>query len=121
MEKTLTCIGCPMGCQIRVDYDGETIQSIQGYHCKRGERYAGQEVLHPMRTLTSTVQIRHSFLHQLPVKTRSDIPKEKIPEAMQSLLGVTVEAPVQCGQTILSDIAGTGIDLVATRTMERCE
>ena len=30
MKRTLTCIGCPMGCQVTVDYEGETINSVVG-------------------------------------------------------------------------------------------
>ena len=41
MEKrTLTCINCPLGCQIEVTLDGGAVQSITGNTCKRGAEYA---------------------------------------------------------------------------------
>ena len=37
MKRTITCIGCPMGCQVTVDYDGEDIHSVTGNTCRRGD------------------------------------------------------------------------------------
>ena len=53
------------------------------------------------------------------VKTREDIPKEKIFDCIKSLKGVEVEAPVHIGDVILPDAAGTGVDIVATKNVER--
>ena len=52
--RILTCIGCPMGCQVTVVLEGSEIKSISGYTCKRGERYAAREVTDPTRVLTTT-------------------------------------------------------------------
>ena len=39
MEKrNLTCIGCPMGCQITVEFEGEEVFSVKGNTCAIGER-----------------------------------------------------------------------------------
>ena len=55
MEKrNLTCIGCPMGCQITVEFEGEEVFSVKGNTCAIGDKYARQEVTHPERTVTST-------------------------------------------------------------------
>ena len=44
MEKrNLTCIGCPMGCQITVEFEGEEIFSVTGNTCAIGDKYARQE------------------------------------------------------------------------------
>ena len=43
MEKrTLTCINCPLGCQIEVTLDSGAVQSITGNTCKRGAEYAAK-------------------------------------------------------------------------------
>ena len=58
MEKrNLTCIGCPMGCQITVEFEGEEVFSVKGNTCAIGDKYARQEVTHPERTVTSTVVV----------------------------------------------------------------
>ena len=86
MEKReLTCIRCPLGCAITVTLEGSTIQEITGFTCKRGEDYARKEVLDPTRTVTSVVFIDSESERMLPVKTKEDIPKDKIFEIMEAL------------------------------------
>ena len=53
------------------------------------------------------------------VKTKEDIPKDKIFDCIRALKGIEAEAPVQIGDVILKDAAGTGVDIVATRNVER--
>ena len=54
----LTCIGCPLGCQIEVmmDEDGE-ILLVTGNTCPRGDKYARKEVTAPTRIVTSSVRV----------------------------------------------------------------
>ncbi len=116
MEKReLTCIRCPLGCAITVTLEGSTIQEITGFTCKRGEDYARKEVLDPTRTVTSVVFIDSESERMLPVKTKEDIPKDKIFEIMEALKSVRVKAPVKIGQVILENAAGTGVPVVATK------
>ena len=35
--RNLTCISCPMGCQITVEMDGNEVVSVTGNTCKRGD------------------------------------------------------------------------------------
>ena len=39
-NKELTCIGCPLGCRIRVTLQDGQICLIDGNTCKNGEKYA---------------------------------------------------------------------------------
>ena len=57
MTKKLTCIVCPMGCQLKVELDGKRVVSVEGYTCKRGLAYAETEFTAPMRTLTTTAPV----------------------------------------------------------------
>ena len=117
-EKLLTCIGCPLGCQITVKTEGNEILSVTGNTCKRGEVYARKEVTDPTRIVTSTVRITGSSRDTcLPVKTASDIPKAKIFECVKALKGVTVQAPVKTGDIIVKNAAGTGVDFIAAKTV----
>lgn len=110
----LTCIGCPLGCQITVVKNGDTIEDISGYTCKRGHDYAETEVLAPVRTITSTVRVNGGRNPVVAVKTAQPVPKEKIFDCMRVIYGITVNAPVAIGQVVCDNIAGTGVDLVAS-------
>lgn len=112
--KELICIVCPQGCRLRVDGEG----NISGNACANGAEYAHTELTAPTRVLTSTVDILGAELPRCPVKTAGAIPKHLLFQAMEALRSVTVSAPVKTGQVIIADIAGTGVDLVATRDMD---
>ena len=120
MEKiALTCIGCPMGCQITVTRDNGEITDVTGYTCKRGLDYARKEVTAPTRIVTSSVPVTGgSRLRMVSCKTREDIPKGKIADVIEAISAVTVCAPVHIGDVILADVAGTGVDMVATRNVD---
>lgn len=116
MEKrNLTCIGCPLGCALEVTMDKTTVVSITGNTCKRGADYAAKEVTHPTRIVTSTVCVRGGAIPMVSVKTENDIPKEKIMDIMKCINALTVDAPVHIGDVLLSDIAGCGVNLIATK------
>lgn len=116
MEKrNLICIGCPLGCPLVVDLEDNQVVGVTGHTCKRGEDYARKEVTNPTRIVTSTVKVIGSNVDMVSVKTQNDIPKAKIFECVKALKDVTVEAPIHIGDVILADVAGTGVDIVATR------
>ena len=116
MEKReLICIGCPMGCPLTVELEGGEILSITGHTCRRGEVYARKEVTNPTRIVTSTVEVEGGKVARVSVKTKEDIPKEKIFQCVKALKGVTVKAPVHIGDVIVANVADTGVDIVATR------
>ena len=118
MEKrNLTCIGCPMGCQITVEFEGEEVFSVKGNTCAIGDKYARQEVTHPERTVTSTVIVTGGDKERCSVKTKGNIPKEKIFDCMADIKSVTASLPVKVGDVMISDVAGTGIDVIATRSV----
>ena len=120
MEKReLTCIGGPMGCQITVTLDGGEVKNVEGNTCRKGDQYARAEVTHPVRVVTSSVAAEGGEIAQVSVKTAGDIPKESIAAIMEALADVRVMAPVRIGDVIVRDICGTGVDIVATRNVER--
>ena len=116
MKKEMTCIACPMGCHLTVEGEGDK-WTVTGNSCKNGERYGTQEMTDPRRIVPSTVVIKGAMLHRLPVKTAQEIPKGKIFDCMDALAKVVVKAPVKMGDVVLKDVCGTGIDIVATKTM----
>ncbi|MDO4808736.1 MAG: DUF1667 domain-containing protein [Eubacteriales bacterium] len=117
-EKKLICIGCPLGCPLTVTMKEGSVISVAGNTCPRGDAYARKEVTDPTRIVTSTVKITGSTTDRyLPVKTASDIPKGKIFDCMKALVNVAVEAPVHVGDVIVADVAGTGVNIVASKTI----
>ena len=117
--KNLTCINCPVGCSLKVELDGENVICVSGNTCRRGEIYARKEVTNPTRIVTSTVKVVNGTSGTVSVKTKEDIPKEKIFVCVQALRGIEVQAPVHIGDVILENVAGTGVDIVATRNVEK--
>ena len=114
-RRELICIGCPMGCPLTVELENGEIQTIPGYTCRKGEIYARKEVTNPTRIVTSTVRVEGGRADMVSVKTREDIPKDKIFQCVKALKGVTVKAPIHIGDVVVADVAGTGVDIVATK------
>lgn len=113
--RELICIGCPLGCPLTVEMKGTEVVSVTGNTCPNGDRYARKEVTDPRRTVTSTVRVLGGSLPAVSVKTAQDIPKNKIFDCMQELATIRVKAPVQEGYVIVSNIANTGVSVIATK------
>ena len=60
-QEELVCVNCPKGCNVTVQLEGDEVKDVQGYGCKEGLNYARQEVIRPMRILTSTVRIEGAY------------------------------------------------------------
>ena len=115
MIRSLICIRCPLGCPLEVEISGDELFSVSGNECPLGADYALIECTAPMRMLTTTVPVTGSDIRRLPVRTCRDIPKDKIMACIEALRGITVSAPVDPGDVVLTNIAGTGVDIIATR------
>ncbi len=111
----LTCIGCPLGCRLTVDEEND--YAVTGHTCKRGEVYGKNELKNPTRVLTTTVEAVGGIHGRCPVRTESAIPKGKLFEAMKELSKVKVTAPVKCGEVVVENILGTGVNVIATRDL----
>ncbi len=117
-QRNLTCIGCPMGCQLTVTLQDGAVTAVTGNTCKRGDIYARKEVTHPTRIVTSTVRVVGGHAVAVPVKTAQDIPKECIFDVMRALTTVQAQAPVRIGDILVTDVAGTGVSIVATKNVD---
>lgn len=115
-EKTIVCITCPQGCRITVRGDEKSgaINSIEGFTCSRGKAYAESEFTCPKRILTSSVRVEGASAPLVPVRTRTAIPKDLLFRGMEEIRKLTLRGEVRCGDVIVSDFLGTGVDLVAS-------
>ncbi len=117
MNKTITCIVCPLGCELSVSYelkDGKATDiTVGGNTCIRGEKYAVTELTDPHRTLTTTIRTEGGSGSLLPVRSSKAIPKDKLFEGMAIVNAAKATLPVKAGQVIIADFVVPGIDLVA--------
>ncbi len=114
MNKELTCVACPLGCSVTVEYNENEVISVKGNTCKRGEAYAKNEIFNPTRSLTSTVKVNGGILPVVPVKSSKPVPKTMLFDCMKLINSVTVDGPVEIGQVIIENILDTGADIIAT-------
>lgn len=119
-RKEMICIVCPVGCQLEAHVEeGPEIQvgQISGNLCKKGLSWAEQELINPMRTLTSSIRVEHGDLPLVSVKTDSPIPRGAIPEVMNVIRSARVKAPVHSGDLLIVKPAGLSCNIVATKTV----
>lgn len=121
LTKTYTCILCPNGCEISVEYEGRELKACSGNLCKNGERYVRQELSDPRRTIASSVLVDGGELPLVSVRLTAPIPRDRIFDVMEKIRAMRVEAPVQAGTVLEADILGLGSDLIATKTVSRAE
>ena len=117
MKKSLICIGCPRGCRLEVEMEGETI-TVRGNSCPKGEEYAKQEMTNPRRVVTAVIHTTSRQIPWLPVKTSAPYPKAQIAPLLNRLYAMTITPPVRCGDVLLQDIDGSGIHVVATESCD---
>ena len=115
--REVICIVCPKGCHLRIEENTDGGYNVSGASCECGIDYGINEVTNPVRVLTSTVKVENARLARCPVRTDGSIPKSKIFECMKEINNVTLTAPVKVGDVVIEDIAGTGVALIATRSI----
>ena len=111
-----TCIVCPVTCRITVEETADGLK-VSGNVCKRGERHAIAEHTEPVRMLTTTVVLHGANINRLPVISTAEVPKRLLNQCIGELYTVEVSAPVKCGDVIVKNICGTGVDVVAARSI----
>lgn len=120
MKTELCCIICPMSCQLHVKLkDDGTIDEITGNSCPRGATYARTEAIDPQRMLTTTIQIKNGKHSLLPVITSKSVSKSKLFDIMKVCKTLSVDMPIMVNDIIIKNIADSGADLIASKTMKR--
>jgi len=108
-----------MGCQMHLAIEDGAISEVEGNKCKVGPKYARQEFTDPRRMLSTTVACRDGLWPRLPVKTAEAIPKAMMGAIARILHLLSVTAPVEIGAVIVENVGGTGINVIATRSMPK--
>ena len=112
-ERTVTCIGCPMGCRLRVTLEGGQVSAVDGAACGRGAAYARQECVCPTRQVTTLARVR-GRREPLSVKTAQPVPKALIFACVEEIHRACVVPPVRIGDVVVKNVCGSGLDVVST-------
>lgn len=125
MSEELICITCPMGCHLSIDRESGGNLAVTGNRCPRGVKYAFEELLAPKRMVSATASVagggsRHGLgdIARLPVRSTAAYPKQEVPELLAAIYALDVELPVARGDVLIHDFKGSGVDVIATRTLE---
>lgn len=102
----LICIKCPRGCNITVDGD-----KITGNLCPRGESYAKEEMVCPMRIVTALV--KNNLGQIVPVKTSTEVPKSLIKNVLEEISHCKV-GKTGIGDIVIENVCGTNANVVIT-------
>lgn len=104
-----------MGCRITVAGHGSEIQSVSGNTCPRGEEYARNEFVRPMRLLTSVAKTQGcADMPLLAVRSDRVVPKDQLFACVEEIRGLCLSAPVRRGDVLIANVAGTGANIIAS-------
>jgi CxxC motif-containing protein len=116
MKRELTCIVCPIGCQLSVTLENGIVTEVTGNTCPRGKQYAIDECTNPVRTITTTARTSNGGV--IPVKTAQPIPKDLMFECMKAIDNAIVALPAHIGDVVIENLLNTGVDVVVTANMK---
>lgn len=120
-DDELTCIVCPIGCRLHAERLDDGSLKVTGNRCKRGLAYAEEEFRDPRRPVTGTCAVTGGDFFRLPVKSSEPVAVDTIPSFLNAMYELDLAAPVECGHVVATDVAGTGIDLIATMSIREEE
>lgn len=108
--KHYICIVCPKSCELETDGT-----EVAGAGCKRGEKFARQEMVLPMRVITTTVKFSSKKKTRIiPVKTASAVPLEDIPSIMERIKGLRPREVPPVGSRVKVNGDQEPIELIIT-------
>jgi CxxC motif-containing protein len=113
----LTCVLCPVGCELEVRKDEAGELDVRGNQCDKGVPFAVEEVLRPRRNLATSIPVRGTASKMVSVRLSGPVPREMIFPILAEIARLRPEAPFSRGQILITDVLGTGVDVIATRTV----
>lgn len=109
-RKKFICIICPKCCELETDGS-----EVSGARCKKGEEFARQEVILPLRVITTTIRYEtKEGIQMVPVKTASPVPLSQITGIMQHIKQVQLSEIPPIGSRITVSGTSEPIDLIVT-------
>ncbi|MFP4377508.1 MAG: DUF1667 domain-containing protein [Spirochaetales bacterium] len=120
-EPERTCIVCPIGCRLHIEVKDDGTLDVSGNRCKRGEAYAREEYEDPRRIVTATCAIDGGTVLRMPVRSSGGVPVDRLTAFINEVYQLRLDAPVSRGETIATNVADTGVNLIATATIAQRE
>ncbi len=122
--KYLTCTICPVGCLLEIKKNAEGKYDVKGNQCKRGITHAYNEIIEPVRTLTTSAYTYTKqningktsiIIKEIAVRTNKPIPLAKLKKSAEVVRNYKIEKEVFTGDVIIENLLGTGADVIVTR------
>jgi CxxC motif-containing protein len=117
MRKDLVCFICPNSCVLSIIGD-ETNPHIENNRCSRGIDFALKELHDPERILTSTMRVLNGVLPLVSVRSDNPVKKTELQKIISQLDAITIQAPVTCGQILMTSVGINKVCIIATRSIE---
>jgi CxxC motif-containing protein/NADPH-dependent 2,4-dienoyl-CoA reductase/sulfur reductase-like enzyme len=116
--KNMVCFICPVSCRLSIqEIDGKI--RVKDNRCRRGAEFAVKELGDPERTLTSTIRVNNGVLPLVSIRSETPVKKAELKGLVKRFDGITVDAPVLSGTVLFSAIGENGVNIIATRSVER--
>jgi CxxC motif-containing protein len=116
MNDRLTCILCPIGCELEVETDGGEIR-VRENQCDKGLDFAAEEILRPKRNLATSVPLAGTADRMLSVRLSERVPRESVASILAEIVRLRPSPPVRRGDVLIPNVCGSGADVIATRTI----
>ena len=113
----LTCVLCPVGCELEAARNAAGELDITGNQCDQGVPFAVEEILRPKRNLATSVPIKDTTAKMVSVRLSAAVPRDLIFPILAEIAKLRPQAPVRRGQVLIANVLGTGVDVIATRTL----
>lgn len=113
----LTCVLCPVGCELEVARAAAGELEVKGNQCDKGVPFAVEEILRPKRNLATSVPIKGTAAKMVSVRLSGPVARDMIFPVLAEIARLRPEAPVRRGQVLIRNVLGTGVDVIATRTV----
>ena len=116
---SMNCTGCPSGCPVEVQFENGIAVEVLNAGCNRGEQVIIDGFAHPRRLFTGTVKYRHGDESGLlPVYTSDCVEVGRLFDIAKACRRILVTKPVELDGIVTTNIAGTGVDLLASRSLQ---
>jgi CxxC motif-containing protein len=116
MIDRLTCLLCPLGCELEVEHEGERIE-VRGHQCDKGPGFAAEEVLRPKRNLAASIPLGGTLDRMVSVRLTDRVSRDMMFPILVEIAKLRPPAPVRRGDVLIRNVLGSGVDVIATRTV----
>lgn len=115
MSEKLTCVLCPIGCELEVEHAAGDGLDVRGNQCDKGVDFAAEEILRPKRNLATSVPLAGTASRMVSVRLSAPVARDMVFPILAEIAKLRPEPPVRRGQVLIPDVLGTGVDVIATR------